>query len=459
MMRIFNLILILLICSGPVALAQTYTEAEVNLEKMLIDASREKFLKNFDKAILILKKAHELVPEDAAVAYELGKLYGETGDNLRAQKMLKIAVESGEGNEWYYKSLLDLYRQTGQYENALSLCEELVQQKPHNKDYYFDLAWYNTVLNKYSKAIKVYDRMEAKFGYSEQIATRKHRLFLVSGDKKKAEKEYLKLVEAYPEETRFRFFLARFYENQGDQAKAMQVYKDVLKIDPENAEATMAIASGQSKNKNDLAYMNALKPVFEKTDLGIDLKVEKLIPIITKVANTADVELANAGVALTSILETVHPNDAKGFAASGDLLYHSNQLQPALEKYKKSLSLSENNFLVWENVMYIHLELGDHQSLLETSEEVMDIFPNKAVIYYLNGLASHELGNNNDALSSLSQSLLMSARDVVLKYKIYKLQGKIYCETGQPDKAQKAFNKGIELNPEEKDKLNCNDQK
>jgi tetratricopeptide (TPR) repeat protein len=459
MMRILNLICILVFLSGPLAVAQKYTEAEVNLEKMLIDASREKFLKNYDKAIAILEKAQELVPEDAAVAYELGKLYGEKGDNAKAEKMLKIAVQQGQGNEWYYRSLLDLYRQTGQYENALTLCEELVDKKPHKKDYYFDLAWYNTVLNKYSKALKVYDRMESKFGYSEQIATRKHRLYLVSGDKKKAEKEYLKLIDTYPANVNYRFFLARFYENQGEETKAIQVYRDVLNVDPGNAEATMAIAGSQSKNKNDLTYLEALKPVFEKEDLGIDLKIEKLIPIITKVANSADKELATAGVELTAILERVHPDDAKGFAASGDLLYHSNQLQPALEKYQKALSLSENNFLVWENVMYIHLELGDYQKLLTTSENVMDIFPNKAVIYYLNGLANHESGNNSEALSSLSQSLLMSARDGVLKYKIYKLQGKIYCENGQQDKAQKAFNKAIELNSQEKEKLNCNDQK
>ena len=219
-MRILNLIGILILLSGPLAQAQIYTEAEVNLEKMLIDASREKFLKNYDKAIAILEKAQELVPEDAAVAFELGKLYGEIGDNNKAEKMLRIAVQEGGDNEWYYKSLLDLYRQTGQYEKALSLCEQLVEKKPHTKDYYFDLAWYNTVLNKFSKAIKVYDRMESKFGYSEQIATRKHRLFLVSGDKKKAEKEYLKLVGAFPENVNHRFLLAGFYENQGEQAKA-----------------------------------------------------------------------------------------------------------------------------------------------------------------------------------------------------------------------------------------------
>ncbi len=91
-----------------------------------------------------------------------------------------------------------------------------------------------------------------------------------------------------------------------------------------------------------------------------------MIPIIAKVADTADKELATAGMELTTILEEIHPDDAKGYAASGDLLYHSNQLRPALEKYQKSLALSENNFLVWENVMYIHLELGDYRKLLNT---------------------------------------------------------------------------------------------
>lgn len=458
-MRVLNLIVIILFSIGQVVMAQQYTPEEVNLEKMLIEASREKFLKNYDKAIAILEQAHELQNQDPAIAYELGKLYVIRGDNSNAEKMLKIAVASGENNEWYFRELLDLYRHTGQYESALTLCEELVDKNPYTKDYYYDLAWYNTVLNRYPKAIKVYDKMEAKFGYDEQIATRRHRLFLISGDKKKAEKEYVRLIESFPNNPDYYFFLAQFYENQGQTGQADEVYRNILKIDPGNAEATMALAGSQSKNKGDLTYIQALKPVFEKADLSIDLKIEKLIPIITKVANSADVELADAGLQLTSILESVHSQDAKGFAASGDLLYHSNRLEPALEKYKTSLSLSENNFMVWENVMYINLELGQYKKLLSTTEQVMDLFPNKAVTYYLNGVANHEMGNKNNALNSLDQALLMSARDLVLKFKIYKLQGTIYCKSGQAEKAEKAFDKAIEINPDEKDKLNCNDQK
>lgn len=115
--------------------------------------------------------------------------------------------------------------------------------------------------------------------------------------------------------------------------------------------------------------------------------------------------------------------------------------------------------MVWENVMYINLELGQYKKLLSTTNQVIDLFPNKAVTYYLSGVANHELGNKINALNSLNQALLMSAKDLVLKYKIYKLQGIIYCESGQTEKAEKAFNKAIEINPDEKDKLNCNDQK
>lgn len=207
---------------GQGIMAQQYTQEEVNLEKMLIEASREKFLKNYDKAIAILEQAHELQSQDPAIAYELGKLYVIRGDNSNAEKMLKIAVASGENNEWYFQELLDLYRHTGQYESALALCEELVDKNPYTKDYYYDLAWYNTVLNRYQKAIKVYDKMESKFGYDEQIATRRHRLFLISGDKKKAEKEYVRLIESFPNNPDYYFSWLSFMKTRDKPARQMR---------------------------------------------------------------------------------------------------------------------------------------------------------------------------------------------------------------------------------------------
>jgi tetratricopeptide (TPR) repeat protein len=458
-MRVLSLIIIIIFSFTQMSLGQHYTPEEIQLEKMLIESSREKFLQNYEKAIAILEQAIKLDENNAAVTFELGKLYTKRGDNENSVKMLKKAVDLEGDNQWYVKELLEVYRHTGRYEDALTLCQKLVDDNPYNKNYYYDLAWYNTVLNKFSKAIKVYDKMENKFGYNDQIATRKHRLYLVSGDKKKAEKEYIRLTSKNPENIDHKFLLSQFYENQGDKSNANKIYQEILTLDPENPEATMAMAGSKSKNKGDLAYLNALMPVFEKEDLNIDLKIEKLIPLITKVSATGDQELADGGLQLTSILEKIHPQDAKSFAASGDLLYHSNRSEAALEKYKSSLSLSESNFLIWENVMYIYFELGDYEKLLSTSENAIDIFPNKAVTYYLNGEASHKLGNNNDALGSLNQALLMSSKNVVLKFKIYKLQGMIYCEMGKPDKAEKAFKKGGEINPGKKDKLNCNDHK
>ena len=453
----FSNIILILILFPLLAQGQYYTPEEIEVEKLLIDASRESLLKNYEKSIAILKEAQKLDGNNAAVAFQLGRLYNSRGDVEKAIKNMKIAVEFEGNNEWYYKELLEIYRHTGRYKDALELCEKLVAVKPDDKINYYDWAWYYAVQNKFSKAIKVYDKAEKKFGYDGGIAQKRHRLYLVMGDKKKAANEYLNLTKAFPENIEYHFLLADFYEQHEERNKAENVYRDILKIDPENGEATLALASKSNKNKGDFAYLEALTPVFEKQDIEIDLKMGKLFPIIQKIANTGDVALADEALALSEILEKVHPEEAKAYAASGDILYHSNRLEPALVKYKNSLTLAESNFLIWENLLYIHLELKQYSELLKQSEEAMDIFPNKAVLYYLNGNASAQLGKKEDAFDALNQALLMSGKDIILKYKIYKLEGEIYCKAGQGEKAIKSFAKALELNS--KEKLNCNGDK
>lgn len=455
-MKFLNIILILILFPL-LAQSQYYTPEEIEVEKLLIDASRESLLRNYEKSIVILKEAQKIDANNAAVAFQLGRLYNSRGDVEKAIKNMKVAVEFGKNNEWYYKELLEVYRHTGRYKDALELCEKLVAVKPNDKINYYDWAWYYAVQNKFSKAIKVYDKTEKKFGYDGGIAQKRHRLYLVMGDKKKAANEYLNLIKAFPRNVEYHFLLADFYEQYEERKKAENVYRDILKIDPGNGEATLALASKSSKNKGDFAYLEALTPVFEKEEVGIDLKIGKLLPIIQKIANTADVALADDALRLSEILEKVHPGEAKAYAASGDILYHSNRLEPALTKYKNSLALTESNFFIWENLLYIYLELKQYDKLLQESEEAMDIFPNKAVLYYLNGKASAQLDKNDDAFDMLNQALLMSRKDVVLRYKIYKLEGEIYCKAGQGEKAIKSFAKALELNS--KEKLNCNGDK
>jgi tetratricopeptide (TPR) repeat protein len=172
-----------------------------------------------------------------------------------------------------------------------------------------------------------------------------------------------------------------------------------------------------------------------------------MIPHIQKVANTGDKELADAAIELAKILTEVHPNNAKSFSVYGDLLNHSERPKEALEKYMQTLKLDGSVFTVWEQVMYLNFELQDFDALLKTSNDALDLFPNKAKAFYLNGIANSEKGNNNDAIDGFQQALMMSAKNERMQADIYGRLGEVYHNAKKYEKSDTNFEKALKLNP------------
>jgi len=173
-----------------------------------------------------------------------------------------------------------------------------------------------------------------------------------------------------------------------------------------------------------------------------------MIPYIQKVANTGNKKLADAVIELAQILTDVHPNNAKSFSVYGDLLNHSERPKEALVKYMQTLKLDNSVFTVWEQVMYLNLELNDFDALLKTSNEALDLFPNKAKAYYLNGIANSEKRNYTDAIDGFQQALMMSAKNNRMRADIHGRLGEVYHNSKKYTQSDKNFEKALKLNPD-----------
>ena len=445
--------LVLLITESPLSQV-LYTESEVNLEKIFIEANREKLLGNYENAITLYKEVLKSDKENHAALYELGRIYETTGEEDKAIKSVKSAIQQDPENIWYQKFLADIYQKTGQNLEAAEIYEDLAKEEPNNEYYYFKWAYFLVRANEIEKAVKVYDGLEKKIGINEEIIRRKHSLYLGTGDNKKAAKELERLIDAFPTVIEYRHLLANFYEQIGEKSQAEKIYRDILKLAPNDPKANLAMAGMNNKTNDDIKYLASLKPIFSKEDVNIDLKIGKLLPIITKVASTGDRELAMAALELTETLEVVHPADPKPLSASGDLLYHSGQPEKALEKYLATVELNPNVFSVWEQIMYIHLEAKNYKALEKVSEEVMDLFPNKGLAYYMHGSALAEQGQDKQAIDMFEQALMMSGRDGRLQFEIQSRLGQSYARLKQFDQSDKAFEAALELNPKAPQVLN-----
>lgn len=436
--------LFLLLISLPI-LAQRVSEQEIGIQKIFIEANGERLLGNYEKAIPLYEEVLKKDKTNHAAAYELARIYTATNKNNEAIKSLKKAIANAPANVWYQQFLADVYEKTGQFDEAAELYQQLTKNHPSNDAYYFKWAFYLVKANEIDKAIKAYDALEKQKGINEETVRRKHALYLGTGDNKKAGRELQKLINAFPRQVSYRLLLANFYDQIGDKKNAAAAYREVLEIDANNAKAKLAL-SGRAAGSREGQYIESLKSIFLQEDVGIDLKLSKLFPLINKVANDNDRQLGDQLIALTDILESVHPGDAKGFAAAGDIYYHTDRPDQALPKYLKTVELNETVFAVWENILYIHFENQDFESLKKTAAEVMDIFPNKAIVYYLNGLALVQLGQSGEAVDILDQALLMAGQDGKLKFDILNQIGEAYNAEGHYADADQAFTEALGLN-------------
>ena len=446
MQRIFILFNFLLLSLPLLAQTERVTEEEVQLQAVFIEGNREKLLGNYEKAIVIFEKVLEKDIRNGAVYYEIARLYDVQEQLDDAIKNAKKAVEYDASNDWYHLFLADLYLKNNQDPDAAGIFENLVQRSPSEDDYYYKWAYFLVRSGEPSKAVDVYNKLEQRIGINEETVRRKHSLYLGMGDYKSAQKELENLINAFPQNIGFRLLLANFFQQQNDANAAQGVYKDILKIDPNNTEAKIALAQGNRKSDGKEEYLAQLKEVFQNPNIHIDVKITEIMPLVAKVVETNDQEVGKDALALAYILEEVHPGQAKSYSIIGDLLYHTNQKNKAAEYYLKTIKEDENVYLVWEQLLYIYAENEDYDNLVEQSENALDLFPNQGTIYYLNGLGYNGLKQYNNAVNSLQQALIIASKNPRITFQSHLQLGKAYHHLKKAERSNKSFEQALAMN-------------
>lgn len=424
------------------------SEGDLTLEQLFLDANLQKIMGNEEKAIEAFEGILETYPDYPAAAFELSRLYQQADRMEEALKMAAIAVDGEADNKWYKVQLADLYTEDGQQLAAIELYEALIEREPLRQELYFRQAFFYVKAGDIKGAIKVYEALEKKIGLSEEVVQRKHTLYLGLGDYKAAGRELLRLTNAYPEELDYQLQLAAFYEQIDDQKAAIAVYRHILELDPDQPRARLAVVGASTGKEDELHYLNQLKPVFEDPTASIDLKMGKMLPLLEQLLAEPDPSLANALQELTDILERVHADDAKSYAAAGDVRMNSGRLAGAIAKYKKAIELDDTIYAVWEQLLYALQVTGNASEQAIYAEEASYVFPNQAMIYYQAGLGYLGLLDIDEALYNLKEAQLIAGQHNDLQELVLSAIGLAHTFKGDFEQAEAAFGQALDINPE-----------
>lgn len=413
-MRYATLFLLFCLSTGLSAQPGTVTEITIQKEGDYIAAKREALLGKTDKAIVLFRGLVEDAPDNDAFQFELSRLQYAAGDTDAAIESLKKAYAK-RPNGVYAAFLAELYQSSGRHREGAELYAGLIKRNPSIEEYYLERAAFLVRSQDIKGAVSVYDQLESRIGVNAELTRRKHSLYLGQGDTKRAEKELLALITAQPKQLNHRHLLAGFYVSQGDEAKARKTYEEILRLQPADVRAQLALQDTRPNRPTASGNDDELLALLRRPDVDIDLKLGKILPLVQQFAQTQTAEgssAANAGegqraMALVAELRRVHPDEAKAAAIQGDLYFHTGQLTKAAEAYRTTLELDDTVYPVWEQLLATLYLDNQITELRRYAEEALDIFPNRPAVYVQYALGEALRADFDEAGSLLEQARLM----------------------------------------------------
>ena len=420
---------------------------ETAFRKVFIDAKKAMILEEYERAEELFLQCHNADPKNAAVNYELARLFMKKPDPPRALNHADKAYSLDPTNKWYRGLYADLLMRAGKGDEALVIFEQWVKDEPNNIDAHYQLKDQYIKNGEPEKAIAMIETILSKWGDREELLVEAYSIYRTIGNAGKAVETLQRLIELAPDNPQHQGELALFYLDLGQEDKALAQLEEFLKADPENAEAKFILAELKRAKGDMETYYGLMTEAFGSEELSIDRMVGVLIQFVDSVGK--NLESGRKGIELARLSTTTHSKDPKSWSVYGDLLYYDNQYKPAREAYLQALDLDANRILLWQHLFFCDNQLQDYKALKEHTEDALEYFPNNASIYLFNGLAKNQLKEYREAITILKQGSMLAANaDPQLRSDIFSLLGDSYHALEEHELSDKAYEDCLELNPD-----------
>ncbi len=414
----------------------------VLIEQLYIDAAKAKLLEDYPAAIEGYKKVAKLDPSNHAAMYELAVMFYGSGQNETAKQYIGNAVKLDPKNKWYLILNAEILSNLKQYNEAVKIYDQLIKTYPEEYEFYYNWAFALLRAGKVEEAIAVYDKLESKIGLEEELVVQKQKLYLSINKFDKAVAEIKRLIAFDPKEPRYYQLLAELYQANNMDAKADEVYAELLKIDPKSPYALLNLAENARKKDDRASYMNYMKEVFKNPSLNLDAKIRMVFPYLSAFQKNDTIKKAEA-LELCKLMAETHPDEAKAHAMYADFLYQDNQDTAALKVYNTALDLDKSVYEVWQQTFFIRNDLRQFEELVKVTGQAMELFPNKPLSYFFNGLANSQLKKYKEAEESLLSGKELVIKNDPLKIQFYSSLGDVYNNMKEYARSDSAYDAAL----------------
>lgn len=234
---------------GLPVVAQVVSESR-RYDAFFLEAICERAKGNDDAAFDLLRHCVEIDSTKSEAYYFLAQYYSALKQRDKAIAYIEKAVDLEPANSTYQETLANAYINMRQYDKAAVVLEALYDKHKDREDVLGVLVEIYEEQEDYQAAIEALTKLETLEGKSERLSYAKSNFYTQLGDKKAAINEMKRLADQYPNDQNYRGLYANTLFVNGQKKKALELYDDILRIEPDNRNALMALLAYEKDEGN-----------------------------------------------------------------------------------------------------------------------------------------------------------------------------------------------------------------
>lgn len=386
-------------------------------------------------------------PESPVVKYEIANLLLVNDDYNGALQLAREAVAGNSGNLWYKLLLANVLQKKSMIEEACQVYAGIIAKYPDKEEFYLVEASLYASVEKWQKAIEVYDRYEKQYGITEPASIEKIKLYTKLDDAKGASNELLKLINKFPEKNEYLSLLAELYFNYDQDKKGLQILNKLLKADPENGYVHLYLADYYRDKKDQVQAEKHMKNALLSDQLDNGFKVQYILKLILS-SDSVRVTEAQLNTYM-DLLMSKYSEDLSIRALHSDFLKKDGKLPEARAELEYILSREKDNYMIWEELLLLCNEMADTNCMYEQSVEAIKYFPDQPLPYALAGVSRMMRQDYADAIGFFEKGVELTDDRLQLKSQFYSYLGDCYYNLDSTAQAFRMFDRVLDINPKD----------
>lgn len=395
---------------------------------------------------------------DIEAYYAKAKILGKLGNKKEQDECLKKCLDiSPEFGDKHIDDFINLYYERAinakskkDYKEAIRCFDKLLNNNIKNPKIYFGIASSLYSINDFSRAVVNFDKgyeigREYIGEYAQEYSDACYNIGVqlkAEGKDSEAQKYFDRAMEINPDNVKVIIDRARTLYHTGNYEKALECFREVIKLDSKNIEVMKNIficLCKLEKLQEAKDYILLIKNIESAENDKISPDTHYNLSLILYMLGEYEAALQEINGCLS-----VDVKNQQAYNNKGLILCALGKYEEAIANFDNAIEMEKVNSFAYFNKGIALKEICNYFEAIKCFESAINIDNNHYLAHYYKGIELKELGKVEDALSSFDKAINID-KDFILPY--YG-KGCIYKESSEFEKAIKCFNKVIEGMPE-----------